>query len=134
MKPAVRPSVVCGLFALGLMVWMVSRSGSHIRDTPFTGQFNQVSRLTGKLVLSQITPPEGPDSKRIEAFEAAGILSSNDVAYVREHGIRFHGFDRTRTGAHVVIFETVWRSTSPPRRIIGYGDGHAEACVLPQEP
>lgn len=134
MKPAFRPSVVCGLVALGLLFWLMIRSGSHVRDTPFMREFNQVSRLTGKLVLTEVPPPKGVDSKRIEAFEAAGILSSNDIAYVRQHGIKFHGFDGTGTGADVPIFEAVSRSTSPPRRIIGYGDGHAKAHELGREP
>ena len=137
MKPAfrvIRVFVVCGLVALGLIFWQMIHGGSHVQDTPFTREFNQVSRLARKVVLSEVPPPKGPDSKRIEAFEAAGILSSNDVAYVRQHGIEFHGFDGTRTGAGVLIFEAICKNTSPPRRIIGYADGHAEYRELRQEP
>jgi len=138
MKALLPAFIVCALVALGLIIWQVIPSlfysGPVVRDTPFTREFNQVYRLTGKLVLSEVPPPKGPDSKRIEAFVAAGILSTNDVEYTREYGIEFHGFDGTRTGADVVVFEAVCRSTKPARRIIGYADGHAGYSELQQEP
>ena len=78
--------------------------------------------------------PLQPISLAFEAFVAAGILSTNDEAYIREHGIEFHGFDGTRTGADVAVFETVCNRTKPPRRITGYADGHAEYRELTHEP
>ncbi|MCP5523616.1 MAG: hypothetical protein H7A46_18920 [Verrucomicrobiales bacterium] len=134
MKPPYRVFVVCGLVLLGLIFWQGFFGGSHVKDTAFTREFNQISLLACKVVNSKIPPPKGPDSTRIEAFESAGILSSNDVAYVRQHGIEFHGFDGTRTGANVAIFEAVCTSTKPPRRIIGHADGHAECRELRREP
>ena len=121
-----------------LAVWLALRfgllhSGSVVRDTPFMRELNQVYRLTGKLVLSELPPPKGPDSKRIEAFVAAGILSTNDAAYIRQHGIEFRGFDGTRT-ADVPVFEMVSTNTRPPRRITGYADGHASYRQLTNQP
>ncbi len=127
--------IICGLVALGLILWQVMPSllGPVVRDTPFMREYNQVYRLTGKVVRSELPPPKGPGSKRIEAFVAAGILSSNDAVYIRQHGIEFHGFDGARTGADVLVFETVSTNSKPPRRIIGFADGHAEYRELGQE-
>ena len=97
-------------------------------------EYNQVHLLTAKLVRSELPPPKGADSKRIEAFVAAGVLSTNDATYIRAHGIEFHGFDGTRTGADVLVFEAVCRSTKPPRRIISFADGHTEYRELTQGP
>ena len=126
---------LCVLVALGLVLRHGRPySGPVVRDTPFTREYNQVHRLTGKLVRSEVPSPKGADSRRIEAFVAAGILSTNDARCIREHGIEFHGFEGTRTGANVPVFETVCRSTKPPRRITGFADGHAEYRELLQEP
>jgi hypothetical protein len=135
--------IACACVALGvcaaIAIWLAHRFGllyprPVVRDTPFTREYDQVYRLTGKLVRSELPPPKGPDSKRVEAFVAAGILSTNDEAYIREHGIEFHGFDGTRTGADVVVLETVCNRTKPPRRITGYADCHAEYRELTHEP
>src|SRR5271169_7104252 len=119
-------------------LWLAFRfgidSGPVVRDTPFTREYNQIHRLTGKLVLSELPPPKGPDSKRVEAFVAAGILSTNEAAYIREHDIEFYGFDGIRTGADVVVFETVCTQTRPYRRITGYADGHAAYRELTNRP
>jgi len=134
MKPAFRAFVVCGVVALGLIFWQMFHGGSHVRDTPFTREYNQVHRLIGKLVLSELPPPKGASSKSIEAFVAAGILSTNDAAYIREHGIEFYGFDGIRTGVDVVVFETICTRTKPPRRITGYADGHVQYREVTNRP
>ena len=138
MKAIYPAFIICGLVALGLILWQVMPSlfysGPVIRDTPFMREYNQVYRLTGKLVRSELAPPKGPDSKRIEALVATGVLSTNDAAYIRAHGIEFYGFDGTRTGADVPVFEAVCRNTKPPRRIISFADGHTESRELTKEP
>ncbi|MGH7970385.1 MAG: hypothetical protein ACREIC_16805 [Limisphaerales bacterium] len=126
---------LCGVIGLyGAFHFGMFYSGPVVRDTPFVREFNEVYRLTGKLVRCEVPLPKGSDSRRIEAFVTAGILSVQDEAYIRERGVEFHGFDAARTGADVMVFEAVCRNTKPARRIIGFADGHAEYRKLPREP
>jgi hypothetical protein len=69
MKAIYRAFIICGLVALGLILCQVIPSlfysGPVIRDTPFMREYNQVHLLTAKLVRSELTVSQGPDSKRI---------------------------------------------------------------------
>jgi hypothetical protein len=134
LKRIARACVITGLCAV-IALWLCCVfSGSVVRDTRFVREYNEVSRLATKLVRSELPLPQGQESKRVEAFVVAGILSSNDAAYIREHGIEFLGFDGTRTGADIPILEGVCTNTKPPRRITGYADGHAQYRELTEKP
>ncbi len=103
----------CSLIAAVTVVgfWLFWRSGMFysgpiVRDTPLMREYNRIYALCRKLVLTTNSPPTGTDSKNIEAFVGAGILSADDATYVREHNIQFHGFDPAKAEAEVAVFET----------------------------
>ncbi len=61
-------------------------------------------------------------STNIDDLAAVGILSLDDVTYMREHHIQFHGYPN-RIAGDVPVFETVFTNSRNPRRIVGYSDG-----------
>ena len=65
-----------------------------------------------------------------DELAAAGVLSADDVSYIRDHHVEFRGFDPGRIGGDVPVLERLFTNTSTPRRIVGYSDGSTVAYDL----
>ena len=102
-------------------------SGPVFRDTPFTREYARIHEICAKLASYSYDHKAFPDGeatgRSIDGLLAAGIISADDAAYIRDHGIQFRGFDPARIGADIAVFETVFTNTTSPRHIVGYSDG-----------
>jgi hypothetical protein len=117
------------LGAIGvLVIWLELLPRNRLRVTPFIREYARIHAIGSKIALDYTNKPiAGGD---LEGLLASGVISPDDAAYLREHQIQFYGFDPAKTGADTRVFETICTNTSPPRRIVGYGDGHTVAYVL----
>ena len=70
----------------------------------------------------------------IDSLVSAGILSADDVAFLRDHQVEYHGLDLGRIVADIPVFEMVFTNTKTPRLIISYSDGHTAMSVLKSKP
>ncbi len=95
---------------------------NRLRVTPFVLEYSRIHEIADKITTTYTNKPiAGGD---IDGLLASGVISTNDASYLREHQIHFYGFDPAKTQADIKMFETICTNTSPPRRIIGYADGH----------
>ena len=122
--------IILGFVAYAVLV----PSGPVIRDTPFMREYSRIHQICSKLTLYAQEHPgsTGGSVSRMTADElaAAGILSLDDVSYIRDHHIEFRGFDPSRIGGDVPVLERLFTNTSTPRRIVGYSDGSTVAYDL----
>ena len=70
----------------------------------------------------------------IEALSTNGILSTNDVAYLRDHGVEYYGFDLSRIAPDVPVFEMVFSNHNRLYHIISYSDGTTAVPDLHKKP
>jgi hypothetical protein len=100
-------------------------------NTPFFREYKRVHDICSKLrVYADANPSSAATNmlgKSVDELAAAGILSADDVAYIRKHQISFMGFDPNQISATVPVLETMFTNTGTPRRIVGYSDGHVES-------
>jgi hypothetical protein len=108
------------VFVVGLVVCALLPTGPIIRDTPFIREYARIHAICSKLrFYAEMHPGAGVDdlsSKSVDDLAAAGILSLDDAAYIREHSIAFRGFDPTRIGGAVPVLESY--SPIPGRRVV----------------
>ena len=70
----------------------------------------------------------------IDNLVSAGILSADDVAFLRDHKVNYYGFDLSHIAADVPVFAIVFTNTKASYHIISYSDGHTEVPDLPKKP
>ena len=111
---------------------------SRVKDTPLMRAYSQLHQTCGKLRFyadEHSTFPGGaPTNGSIDILVSAGILSADDMAFLRTHQVEYHGFDLGRIAADVPVFEMVFTNTETPRRIISYSDGHTVMSDLKTKP
>ncbi len=110
-----------------LLVWWTGGFGvSRTVRSPFMAELNQVKQIS--VALSYYAEEHSNDvaGKSIEAFIAAGVLSTNDANYMRDHQITFRGFN-TNQNSPAPILEAIYNSRDLQRRIVGYSDGSVQA-------
>lgn len=70
----------------------------------------------------------------IDTLVSVGILSADDMAFLRDYQVKYRGFDLGRITADVPVFEMVFTNTKTPRPIIRYSDGHTVMSDLKSKP
>lgn len=109
-----------------------------IRDTPMMRAMNRLRQISGNLPYyagerdNALVGHAGFES--IEALVTGGVVTPDDAAFLRTNGYVFYGFDPNMIRAEIPVFETVLTNTRPPRRLIGYSDGHVVASELGKKP
>jgi hypothetical protein len=123
-------AVILGCLACALLV----PPGPVARDTPFMREYSRIHQICSKLALYAREHPDSTGGRLLpmtaDELAAAGILSAEDVSFVRDHYIEFRGFDPSRIGGDVPVLEELFTNTSAPRRIVGYSDGSTVAYDL----
>ena len=69
-------------------------------------------------------------TKSIDDFVAMGVLTPADAAYIREHQIKFHGYDPDHISDDVPLLEASYVRGHTRQRIICYSDGHVGSAPL----
>ena len=107
---------------------------SRVKDTP---RMRAVSRLHG--ISSKLKwyadehasfPGGATTNASIEALGLFGILSTEDVAYLRDHGVKYYGSDLSHSAPDVPVFEMVFTNGDRLYHAVSYSDGHTEARDL----
>jgi len=100
---------------------------SRVVDTPLMREYSKIHELGSKLRGYADAHANFPDgvatNSRIDELVAAGVLSADDAAYIRDHQIHYRGFDLKNISPDAPVFEAIFTNTSSPRSIIGYSDG-----------
>ncbi len=125
---------VAALTLIALCLVATLYSGPRVRNTPLMREYARIHALCGKVVLSTTPEPIGSDSTNLNAFVRLGILTPEDAVFIREHNVKFYGFNSDNRSASVPLFETVFSNTRSPQRIVGYADGHTVMSDLEQRP
>jgi hypothetical protein len=91
-------------------------------------EYARIHEICGKLTIyaqeNSSLPATNVSRMGVADLAAAGILSREDAAYIKDHDIQFRGFNPARIGAEIPVLETVFTNMRVPRRIVGYSDGH----------
>lgn len=99
-------------------------------------EFNRIHQICSKLRFYADEHPQSAvadmSGKSVGDLAAAGILSVDDDAYIREHRIEFRGFNPDRIGGDVPVL--VVTNTKTSRRIVGYSDGSTSFYDLNRAP
>ena len=111
---------------------------SRTSDTPQMRELSAIYQLCTKLRYyadeHSVFPSGVTKNNSIDELVAAGVLSADDAAYIRDHRIEYRGFDLNHIAADVPVFETIFTNTSSPRRIVGFSDGHVTMQDLRKTP
>jgi hypothetical protein len=137
-----KPSGIWVLAAISAVVVagfvLLSQPISRVKDTPLMrayARLHQISVKLGYYADEHSTFPGGATTNgSIDTLVSAGILSTDDAAFFREHQVEYHGFDLGRTAADIPVFEIVFTNTKIPRRIVSYRDGHVVMSELETTP
>lgn len=101
---------------------------SGAKDTPLMRAYSRLHQTSAKLRFyadEHSTFPGGVSTNsNIDALISIGILSTDDVALLRDHQVRYCGFDLGHVAADVPVFKMVFTNTKRPRRIVSFSDGH----------
>ena len=111
--------------ALGVCVavglWLILRSGSMAKDTPFTREFAAIHDLSTKLAHyaeDHATFSPGHSGESVNSLVKAAVLSASDAAYIREHHIQFRGFDPGTLGAALLSLRRYLRTPSRHEKLL----------------
>ncbi len=127
-------SVVCLL--PGGLIFHFWLTAPRINDRP--PGLLQLALICRQLHSFALDNPTGSEGKlsitNLDDLVSIGALSRDDTTYIRENQIRFYGFDPTRIGPDIPVFETpiTWRKK--PYLLVGYSDGHAAAHKVEKTP
>ena len=123
-KFALRLILICGTAALLFAV--LNSPGSRAISTPLTRQMSAMREIGRKLrdyaFDHSATEADVLKGKSIDDLVAMNILSAADAAYLGEHQVRFHGYDPSRIGGDVPLFEADYPRYHPRWRIVVYSD------------
>ena len=118
------------VMAVALLVWWTGGfGGSRAVRSPFIAELNELKRISIALSYYAGEHPEDVVGMGVEAFVSAGVLSTNDAKYMRDHQIAFRGFTANQTNP-APILEAIYSSRDLQRRIVGYSDGSVQAFKL----
>ena len=114
------------LFAVGTFI-AISQSGSRpVNNSPFIQQIRRMRDIGNKLrqydLAHSALETDNLKTKSIDDLVSMNALSSSDAAYLREHEIKFYGYDPNHIGGDVPLFEGVCRRGSGRMRIICNSD------------
>ena len=100
-------------------VFLLSQPISRAKDTPLMRALSRIHGISTKLrwyADDHSSFPGGATTNvSIEQLGAIGILSTDDVAYLREHEVKYYGLDVSHIAADVPVFEMVFTNTKPER-------------------
>jgi hypothetical protein len=117
-----------------VMYGLLAPSGPRFRNTPFMQEYVRIHKICTNLRFHAEEHPTSAvhdfSGKGIDDLAAAGILSQDDAAYIREHRIEFFGFDPTRVTNDVPVLQSMFTNGATRRRIVGYSDGSTVAYNL----
>ena len=122
-------SILVAVLAVAVLAFIfLSRPVSRTVDTPLMREYSRIHQICTKLRYyadEHSTLPDGVTTNAsVDGLTAVGVLSAEDVAYIREHQIAYHGFDLSNMAADVPVFTATFTNTKLPRRITAYSDGH----------
>jgi hypothetical protein len=107
-------------------------TGPVIRDTPFIRDFDRIHQICSTLRFYADEHTNSPaahmSAKSVDELATAGILSVDDVTFIRGHHVEFCGFDPSHIGGDVPVL--VATNVETFRRIVGYSDGSARYYEL----
>jgi hypothetical protein len=93
-------------------------------DSPFVRQISAMQHICTKLRDFEydhpVLKPEDMAGRSLTDYVALGVLSPQDVTYIRDHGIQFHGFDPKKIGGDVPVLEAAYGRFR--KRMVGYSD------------
>jgi len=116
--------------ALVVVIILLSQPISQVKDTPLMRAFSRIHGISAKLKwyadAHSSFPGGATTNASIEALGPAGILSSEVVAYLRDHGVKYYGTDLSLIASDVPVFEMVSTNANRLYHIVSYGDGHTE--------
>lgn len=122
--------------ALGLA--FLSRPISRAVDTPLMRELSRIHQLANKMRLYPDALAAAPggvtNHPSMDGLVALGVLSADDATYIRDHQIKYYGFDLSRTGSDVPVLEATFSNSSSAWRIVGFSDGHAAMHQLVEKP
>jgi hypothetical protein len=129
--------LVAAAAAILLLFWL-SGYGPRAVHTPFMTALSRIQHLCVKLLVYSETHSTFPDGTttnfNLDGLVAVGALSADDSAYIRDHHIRYYGFDLKHIGPLIPVFEDVFTNTRSPRVIVGYSDGSARSASMDHLP
>lgn len=109
-----------------------------VKDTPLMRAYSRLHQTSAKLKFyadEHSTFPGGVSTNgNIDALVSIGILSTDDTAFLRDHQVRYYGFDLGHVAADVPVFEMIFTNTKTPRRIVSFSDGHTVMSDLGAKP
>src|SRR5207247_1085134 len=92
--------------------FLLSQPISRAKDTPLMHAYSRLHQTCGKLRYyadeHSAFPGGATTNGSIDNLFSAGILSADDVAFLRDHQVEYHGFDLSRIAADVPVFEMVF--------------------------
>ena len=129
MKKILKYLIVSILIALGICVAVLP--GSHPKTL---GQrdlaANEIKKLWHKIMIAK-NDREDSVTVSFEAMAGAGVISTNELNYIRTHKIRFNGFPTHNEDA--ASFPLLEELRPDNVRIIAFADGHLEFRQLPTQ-
>lgn len=126
--------LVCIFLALLFGIWF---PGSRpVPSSPFKHQMSVMQQICKKLRDYDFgrtnIKPENTPSLNLSDHVALGVLSAEDSAYIRDHNIKFFGFDPKKIGGDIPVLETTYIRGQIPKRIVGYSDASVVEYDLPK--
>ena len=117
---------------------LLSQPISRVKDTPLMRALSRIHGISAKLKWyadeHSSFPGGATTNESIEALSTFGILSTNDVAYLRDHGVKYYGSDLSHIAPDVPVFEMVFTNPDRLYHIMCYSDGHTDMPDYPKQP
>jgi hypothetical protein len=117
---------------------LLSQPISRAKDTPLMRALSRIHGISAKLKWyadeHSSFPGGATTNASIEALSTVGILSTDDVAYLRDHGVKYYGSDLSHIAPDIPVFEMVFTNATRSYHIISYRDGHTEVPDLHNKP
>jgi hypothetical protein len=130
--------VLIGISAVVIGGVLLLQPISRTKDTPLMRALSSIHGISAKLKSyadeHSSFPGGAKTNASIEALSTIGILSTNDVAYLRDHGVKYYGSDLSHIAPDVPVFEMVFTNANRLYHIVSYSDGHTAVPDLHKKP
>jgi hypothetical protein len=115
-----------------------SRPPAHALQTPFIEEVNGIRLICLRFLVYIDAHPTltGKDfvGKSLADLVTMGVVSPDDANYLRDHQVKFYGFDPDHRDGNTPIFEAEYPATDPEKRIVAYCDGRIATSDLKKQP
>jgi len=112
------------LFTLAVGIFVLGIPSTRNSNRPLIEQIAAMRQIGLKLSQYEHPATEGDDlkTKSIDDFVSMNVLTPADALYLRDRQVTFYGYDPSRIGGDIPLFEAPYSYGGYQARIVCYSD------------